>query len=72
MSEFIRVEIVMNRCDGIDRCGRCTRVCPVNVFDHDNDSPLIVEKNQDECTLCDLCIQECKSEAIVIHRLYDK
>ena len=72
MSEFIRVEIDMNRCGGIEGCGRCMRVCPVNVFDRENDKPLVVEENQDECILCDLCLQECKSEAIVIHRLYDE
>jgi NAD-dependent dihydropyrimidine dehydrogenase PreA subunit len=72
MGEFIRVEIDMGKCVGIDRCGQCTRVCPVNIFDRDGDRPLIVEANEDECTLCDLCLQECKPEAVVIKRLYEE
>jgi len=71
MSEFIGVEIDMNKCVGISTCGQCVRVCPVNVFEEDGDTPLIVEKNVDECILCELCLHECTPDAIVIHKLYD-
>jgi len=71
MSEFIRVEIHMEQCVGITECGLCVRVCPVNIFEDEEGRPLIVEQNQDECTLCDLCLAECKPNAIVIHKLYE-
>ena len=71
MSEFIRVAIDMNRCVGIAQCGQCVRVCPVNIFDREGDVPTMIEENQDECTICDLCLQGCKPEAIVIHKLYE-
>ena len=51
MSEFIRVEINMESCIGISKCGKCVKVCPVNIFMAENEKPVIVEQNQDECTL---------------------
>jgi NAD-dependent dihydropyrimidine dehydrogenase PreA subunit len=30
-----------------------------------------VEENQDECTLCDLCLQECTPDAVVLRKLYE-
>jgi len=70
MSEFINVEIDMKTCTGIKNCGMCVKVCPVNIFNRDNDKPSIVEDNEDECILCNLCLKECKPNAIVIHKLY--
>ena len=72
MSEFIRVEIDINGCIGIDKCGKCVRVCPVNIFEAEGEQPVIVEQNQDECTLCNLCLDECTPDAIVIVKLYEE
>ena len=72
MSEFIRVEIDMDRCIGINECGKCVRVCPVNIFEAEGEKPAIVEQNQDECTLCNLCLEECTPDAVVIVKLYEK
>lgn len=71
MSEFIQVLITEDRCTGISGCGKCVQVCPVNIFDVEGDRPLVVEDNQDECTLCDLCLQECTPDAIVLRKLYE-
>jgi NAD-dependent dihydropyrimidine dehydrogenase PreA subunit len=71
MSEFIQVEISEERCSGISACGKCVQVCPVNIFAAKGDRPLVVEENQDECTLCDLCLEGCAPEAIVLRKLYD-
>lgn len=70
-SEFIRVDINMISCVGIASCGGCLRVCPVAIFEKNGDTPVVVEKNQDECILCDLCIQACKPSAITIRKLYE-
>ena len=72
MSEFIRVEIDMNSCIGINNCGMCVMVCPVNIFEAEGAEPVIVEQNQDECTLCNLCLEECTPDAIVIVKLYEE
>jgi ferredoxin len=71
MSEFIKVEIDRSKCLGIEACGGCLRVCPVNIFDKKNDDLVIIKEDEDECTLCDLCIQACGPNAVTIHKLYE-
>ena len=71
MSEFIKVEIDYSHCLGIEKCGGCIRVCPVNIFEEEGDRPRIAEDNEDECTLCDLCLQNCSPEIITIRKLYE-
>jgi NAD-dependent dihydropyrimidine dehydrogenase PreA subunit len=72
MGEFIRVEIDLKRCLGLEKCGKCVRVCPVNIFTSRNDTPEVVGANEDECTLCDLCIQACGVDAISVRKLYEE
>lgn len=71
MSEFIRVEIDLEGCAGISRCGECVKVCPVNIFRKEDDTPAILEENEDECTLCDLCIKACSPGVITVRKLYE-
>ena len=71
MSEFIQVTISEERCTGISACGKCVQVCPVNIFASEGDRPIVVEENEDECTLCDLCLQQCTPEAILLRKLYE-
>jgi len=71
MSEFIRVEIDFSRCVGIEECGGCLRVCPVNIFGEESGNPVVIQDNQDECTLCDLCMEACTRSAITIRKLYE-
>lgn len=71
MSIFIKVEINTDGCEGIKACGKCVQVCPVNIFEKKDNSPRVVEKNEDECTLCNLCIEACKPGVITIHKLYE-
>ena len=70
-SEFIVVDVDMAACAGIARCGGCVRVCPVSIFKKNGDQPAVVEKNMDECILCELCLQSCDPGAITIRKLYD-
>ncbi len=72
MSEFIRVEIDFQKCVGIKECGKCIGVCPVDIFGKKADHPAIIQENQDECTLCDLCIESCAPCAIDITRIYEE
>jgi len=71
MSEFIRVEIDFQKCIGIKECGECIGACPVNIFGKKGDHPVIIQENQDECTLCDLCVEACNPDAITIKKLYE-
>jgi ferredoxin len=72
MSLFIRLEIDPTMCLGIEKCGKCIQVCPVNIFSPHGDYPKAVEDNEDECTFCYLCLQACEADAITIHKLYEE
>jgi NAD-dependent dihydropyrimidine dehydrogenase PreA subunit len=51
---------------------KLVEVCPVNIFAQNADgSVAIVEKNLDECTLCDLCISAAPKGSIRIIKLYE-
>jgi NAD-dependent dihydropyrimidine dehydrogenase PreA subunit len=71
MGEFIKIEIDGKTCLGISKCGECVVVCPVNVFEAAGGLPSILETNEDECTLCELCLKACSPGAITIHKLYE-
>jgi len=72
MSEFIKLELDVDSCLGMEKCGSCIQVCPVTIFAPDDYYPRIVLDNEDECVLCDLCVYACRVNAITIHRLYEK
>jgi NAD-dependent dihydropyrimidine dehydrogenase PreA subunit len=72
MSEFVKLNIDLDRCIGIKNCGKCIQVCPVNIFTSNGNYPKAVQANEDECTLCDLCLQSCEANAITIHKLYEE
>ena len=71
MGLFITLEIDQEKCIGITDCGKCVKVCPVQIFDRHDDRPFSVADNEDECTLCELCIEGCESGAIAIRKHYD-
>ena len=71
VSEFVKLEIDLKRCLGIKKCGACIRVCPVNVFFSSDGYPKLVEENEDECTLCNLCLQSCEVDAITLQKSYE-
>ncbi|RLC53894.1 MAG: ferredoxin [Candidatus Cloacimonadota bacterium] len=70
MSLFIKIKIDMNKCVGMEKCGKCEQICPVNIFLKKGNNPTVVYDNEDECTLCDLCLNECTPNAISIKKLY--
>lgn len=69
MGMFIHVEIHDDRCTGSE-CGQCMPVCPVVIFIASDGHIAVDAGQEDECTLCDLCLQVCPEDAITIHRLY--
>jgi len=60
MSEFIKLGIDLDRCLGIEKCGKCIQICPVNIFTSNGDYPKVVE------------LQDCEIDAITIHKLYEE
>ena len=72
MSVFIEVQIKAKRCVGIADCGKCVQVCPVNIFNKIGNDPVIVNDNEDECLLCDFCLNECNSRMPLLSASYTK
>ena len=71
MGEFIKVEINMSKCAGSEKIAQWVQVCPVNIFKMEGDRPVVVPENEDECTLCMLCVESFPKGAITIHKLYE-
>jgi len=70
MGLFINLKIDLERCIGISTCGKCLKVCPVKIFGNGDEYPVSIAENEDECTLCDLCLDVCEPNAIRVYKLY--
>jgi NAD-dependent dihydropyrimidine dehydrogenase PreA subunit len=47
-------------------------VCPVNIFAQDAEGKaVIVEENEDECVLCDLCVHAAPAGRVRVIKLYE-
>ncbi|MCH7718921.1 MAG: hypothetical protein IIB21_05570 [Chloroflexi bacterium] len=47
-------------------------VCPVSIFEQASDgSARVVEENEDECVLCDLCVQAAPAGKVRVIKLYE-
>ena len=50
---------------------KLVEVCPVNIFaEADDGAWQIVEKNLDECTLCELCLEAAPAGTVRVKKLY--
>lgn len=56
------VTINQNTCNG---CGKCQLVCPLNVLSIKNGKSF--PENEKDCTLCEICINNCRQRAINLH-----
>ena len=71
MGEFIKVDLDLSKCGNMSDAAKWVQVCPVNIFAVENDQPIVVEENEDECTLCMLCIEAFPNGTVKIHKLYE-
>jgi NAD-dependent dihydropyrimidine dehydrogenase PreA subunit len=70
-SMFIRVEVDPEAAADRDLARKLAEVCPVNIFDLDAEGKaIIVQENEDECVLCDLCVQAAPAAQVRVHKLY--
>ena len=56
-----KVEVDLEKCIG---CGECVDVCPVDVFEMQDEKSVPV--NVEECIGCESCIEVCEQEAITV------
>jgi NAD-dependent dihydropyrimidine dehydrogenase PreA subunit len=49
---------------------KLVEVCPVNIFAESGGALQIVDKNLDECTLCELCLEAVPPGMVRVKKLY--
>lgn len=69
MGMFIRLELDEAKCTP-DGGIKLVNVCPVKIFDLEQGRVTIEPDNEDECTLCGLCLEIYPKGAVTIRRLY--
>ena len=54
-------------------CKACVEACPVDIFTAKpvgNQNVSVLGENEDECTLCDICLERCPVHIIKINKKY--
>ena len=69
---FIAVEVDDAVAKDAALAKKLVEVCPVNIFDVDAEGKaVVVEENEDECVLCDLCVQAAPQGKVRVVKLYE-
>jgi NAD-dependent dihydropyrimidine dehydrogenase PreA subunit len=68
---FIDVEVSDDARNDPDLAKKLEEVCPVDIFAAKNGHVDVVERNLDECVLCELCINAAPPGAVRVKKLYD-
>ena len=72
MPMFVRLEIDPDAAADTELAKKLVEVCPVNIFEQDADGKArVVEENEDECVLCDLCVQAAPPGKVRVIKLYE-
>lgn len=72
MALFIAVEVDPALARDSAGARKLAEVCPVDIFAVGSAGVLeVVEKNLDECTLCELCLAVGKPGQVRVRKLYD-
>ena len=72
MPMFVHVEIDADAATDKELAKKLAEVCPVNIFELDpGGSCRVVEENEDECVLCDLCVQAAPDGKVRVFKLYE-
>jgi ferredoxin-like protein FixX len=71
MALFVDVEVDPKSAHDPAIAKKLVEVCPVNIFAQSSEGRLqIVEKNLDECTLCELCLTAAPPGTVRVKKLY--
>jgi NAD-dependent dihydropyrimidine dehydrogenase PreA subunit len=69
---FIRVEVADGVRGDAELARKLEDACPVDIFAAGDDGVEIVDKNLDECVLCELCLDAAPPGAVRVVKLYDE
>ena len=73
MPMFVHLEIDADAAADRELAKQLVEVCPVNIFEQASDgSARVVEENEDECVLCDLCVQAAPAGKVRVIKLYER
>ncbi|MBZ0293040.1 MAG: hypothetical protein K8L99_10800 [Anaerolineae bacterium] len=70
MGVFIEIEIDQSQMT-LELGSLLERLCPVDIFELKQGELTIKLDNEDECTLCGLCLQAAPPAALRIHKTYN-
>lgn len=68
---FVHVEVDPEVAAQPEVAKKLVEVCPVNIFALQDGRLTIVEENEDECTLCELCLEAAPPGAVRVIKLYE-
>jgi NAD-dependent dihydropyrimidine dehydrogenase PreA subunit len=68
---FIDVEVDASVAADAELARKLEEVCPVDIFTATDSGVEIVERNLDECVLCDLCVDAAPDGAVRVVKLYE-
>jgi NAD-dependent dihydropyrimidine dehydrogenase PreA subunit len=72
MPMFVHVEVDTDAAADAALAKQLVEVCPVNIFELDGSGKCaVVEENEDECVLCDLCVQAAPEGKVRVIKLYE-
>ena len=72
MPMFVHLEVDPAAAADTELAKKLVEVCPVNIFEQDADGTcVVVEENEDECVLCDLCVQAAPEGKVRVVKLYE-
>ncbi len=68
---FIDVKVDDAIAKDAEIAAKLAEVCPVNIFEASENGVTIVERELDECVLCDLCLEVAPGQVQII-KLYEQ
>jgi len=68
---FIGIEVSDEAAGDAVVAAKLAETCPVDIYADIDGRVEIVERNVDECILCDMCVTAAPPGAVAVHRLYD-
>jgi len=72
MSMFVHLEVDPDAAADAELAKKLVEVCPVNIFEQDASGRcIVVEEHEDECVLCDLCVQAAPAGKVRVIKLYE-
>jgi NAD-dependent dihydropyrimidine dehydrogenase PreA subunit len=69
MGVFIQITVVQEMLSA-SLAQQIAGVCPVDIFAIDDNQLVVKADEEDECTLCELCLKAAPSGSIRIHKSY--